>query len=66
MCVIKTTKTYLGDGVYASFDDAGQIVLTVENGVEATAHIYLEPAVLEALLRYARAHGYRPSFASEI
>ena len=62
----QATKTYLGDGVYASCDDFHQIVLTVENGVETTARIYLEPATFEALLRYARANGSRPSFSAEI
>ncbi len=63
--VDQATKTYLGDGVFASLDGF-QIVLTVENGVETTARIYLEPETFEALLRYARAHGHRTSFATEI
>ena len=44
-------KDYLADGVYASFDGYG-IVLTTENGIEATNTIVLEPEVLRALNRY--------------
>jgi len=50
-------KTYLGDGVYAQIDDAGQVVLTTEDGLRATNTIYLEPAVLDALLTYLRTNG---------
>lgn len=46
-------KVYLGDAVYADYDGY-QIRLTVEYGTgEATAEIYLEPAVYAALVRYA-------------
>lgn len=49
-------KGYLGDGVYGRMLPAGQgIVLTTENGIRATNTIYLEPAVLEALLEWIRA-----------
>ena len=49
----KTLKQYLGDGVYAEFDqDRGQIVLTAENGIEATDTIYLEAEVYAALQRF--------------
>lgn len=41
-------KTYLGDGVYAAIEEFG-LVLTTENGIEATNTIVLEPAVLRAL-----------------
>lgn len=41
-------KAYLGDSVYADFDEHS-IVLTTENGVEATNTIYLEPQVVENL-----------------
>jgi hypothetical protein len=44
-------KTYLGDGVYVDFDH-GAIKLTAENGVEATATIYLEFEVFYALLKH--------------
>jgi hypothetical protein len=45
-------KVYLGDAVYAAVNDAGQIVLTTENGYSATNTIYLEPEVYEALVRF--------------
>jgi len=45
------TKTYLGDGVYASCDGY-QIRLTTENGIETTNEIFLEPAVMDKLLEY--------------
>jgi hypothetical protein len=44
-------KVYLGDGAYASYDGFG-IVLTTENGIEATNTIYLEPEVWHALESY--------------
>lgn len=50
-------KTYLGDGVYAWIDDAGQVVLITEDGTRRTNTIYLEPAVLDALLTYLRSQG---------
>lgn len=46
-----TSKTYLGDGVYAEM--AGDhVVLTTEDGIEVTNRIYLEPEVLAELVRY--------------
>lgn len=45
-------KDYIGDGVYADLVN-GVIRITTENGIEATNTIYLEPAVFEALKRYA-------------
>ena len=44
-------KHYLGDGVYIDFDGY-YLILTTENGVDTTNTIYLEPAVLAALLEY--------------
>jgi len=41
---------YLGDGVYASCDDY-YIVLDLR-GQDSTTRIGLEPAVMEALIRY--------------
>lgn len=41
---------YLGDGVYASFDGM-HIVLDLREQ-DTTTHIALEPAVMEALIRY--------------
>jgi hypothetical protein len=46
-------KQYLGDGVYVRTDDAGNIILTTENGVEETNTIYLEPEVWSALQKWA-------------
>jgi hypothetical protein len=48
----KLDKTYLGDGAYASFDGHG-IELSTERGPGNVHHVYLEPEVFEALLRYA-------------
>lgn len=45
-------KTYLGDAVYAHISPYGELVLTTENGIEATNTIILEPQVIDALLRY--------------
>jgi len=45
-------KAYLGDGVYAAVDAYRGLVLTTEDGIEATNTIVLEPEVLEALERY--------------
>jgi len=44
-------KDYLGDGVYAEWDGE-RIVLTTENGIEATNIIYLELEVIVGLERY--------------
>lgn len=45
-------KDYLGDGVYAQLTNHGDIVLTTENGIEATNTIILEPSVSLALVRF--------------
>lgn len=45
-------KSYLGDAVYADFDGY-HIVLTTENGIEATNTIMLEPSVVAGLVGYA-------------
>jgi hypothetical protein len=47
-------KTYVGDAVYADIDTAGRVVLTTENGIEATNTIVLEPEVLAVFLRWIR------------
>ena len=46
-------KEYLGDGCYVDFDGFA-LVLTAENGIEATDRIVLEPEVFAALGDYAR------------
>ena len=44
-------KTYLGDSVYAKWDnDSGGMTLTTENGEEPTNTIYLELEVIKAFL----------------
>lgn len=47
--------TYLGDGVYASQNEFGQLVLTTghHEPLQADAVIYLEPEVLAALIAFA-------------
>ncbi len=44
-------KEYLGDSVYVRYD-GWMLVLTTENGVEASNTIYLEPSVWKALMRF--------------
>ena len=46
-------KQYLGDSVYADFDGFS-IVLTTENGYEATNRIVLEPNVLRTFENYQK------------
>lgn len=46
----KSEKAYLGDGVYMDFDGY-HIVLTTNNGREDTNTVYLEPEVLDNMLR---------------
>lgn len=41
-------ETYLGDGVYAAFDGYG--VMLDLRGQDDTTRIYLEPAVMDALI----------------
>lgn len=47
-------KDYIGDSVYVERDDQwpAAIILTTENGYEATNRIVLEPEVIRALLHY--------------
>lgn len=44
------TKSYIGDGVYVSFD-GWQLCLETERS-DGTERIYLEPAVWESLVDY--------------
>jgi hypothetical protein len=46
-------KTYLGDGVYAQEDSCG-IVLTTENGIEATNIIHLDIYVIKSMIAFLR------------
>ena len=45
-------KVYLGDGVYAEYQDGLGIVLTTENGISTTNRIVLELPVYAALLQF--------------
>jgi len=45
-------KQYIGDGVYAEWDDFGAIVLTTEDGVRTTNRIVLERGVFQSLLNF--------------
>jgi hypothetical protein len=50
---MSSNKAYLGDAVYAEWDDFGQrFVLTTEDGIRATNTICLESDVWEALVGY--------------
>ncbi len=48
-------KEYLGDGVYVDHDGV-HIVLTTENGIEATNTIYLMADVYTQLQAWAERH----------
>ena len=49
------TARYLGDGVYARYDEAAsQVVLTTFDGIEVTNTIYLEDAVLDSFTEWLR------------
>lgn len=59
---IAITATYLGDGLYASFDGY-QIKLFAHNGISETDAIYIEPATLlafERLIANFKAKGWAP------
>jgi hypothetical protein len=52
---MSSAKQYLGDGVYVAMDESrDMLVLTTENGIEATNVIYLEEQVRDALVRYIK------------
>ena len=48
------TQEYLGDGVYAEIDGGFQILLKANSPDNPSGIIYLEPAVMERLIRYAK------------
>jgi len=50
--MIDPTETYLGDGLYASFDGWHMVLRAPRDGGDH--HVALEPEVFAALLRYAR------------
>lgn len=47
-------KEYLGDSVYAQIDEYDNLILTTENGIEASNTIILEPSVVRALMTYLK------------
>jgi len=44
--------TYLGDGLYVTAEDWGQVELFTHNGLGKTNQVFLEPSVLEAFERW--------------
>lgn len=61
MSATKTSKTYLGDAVYAEVEE-GRLRLTTEDGISVTNEIYLEPEVYQALTNYIAWHRKRGRF----
>ena len=57
-------KDYLGDSVYAEIE-ADMIRLSTNDGIVESNTIYLEPDVLEALIRYAVKHKFLPQPANK-
>ena len=53
-------EEYLGDGLYAAFDGY-QICLAANDKVSGhpSDKVYLEPAVLDAFIRYTKALGFQ-------
>lgn len=47
----QNNKEYLGDGVYIS-DDGFQFRITTENGVSVQNEVFMEPLVVESLIKY--------------
>lgn len=52
-------KTYLGDGAYAEFTGF-DVIITAENGVEATDTVALELEAVAKLVEFIRT--YKPNF----
>jgi len=48
---MKSHKAYLGDAVYIDFDGFN-LILTTEDGIQATNTIILEPAIYQTLVDY--------------
>ena len=59
------SKEYLGDSVYVDLSDYGDLILTTENGLptDPSNTIYMEPAVIRALLLYLR--NYSPKILED-
>lgn len=51
------SKVYLGDSVYCEMQPGGTIILTTENGLEATNRIIMEPEVLASFFENIRPEG---------
>ena len=45
-------KAYLGDAVYADIDNFGRLVLTTEDGIQASNEIIFELNIIESLMNY--------------
>ena len=50
-------KTYLGDGLYCE-DQGNMLRLYVNDGEDVVHEVYLEPAVLQEFIVFARERGY--------
>lgn len=51
-------STYLGDGLYAKYDNrAQQVGLFTSNGIDITNSVYLDGPVLSAFLRFLKGIG---------
>ena len=59
-----SSRTYLGDGVYASHDGF-QIKLDASDGVRTHDTIFLEPDTLQALIDYAQRRGMKLKVSSD-
>jgi hypothetical protein len=55
-----SNRAYIGDAVYVELDVASAVILTTENGIEATNTIVLEPEVLARLLVWLANAGLAP------
>lgn len=50
---MQENKRYLGDGVYIEIEH-GMVKLTTEDGISVSNTIFLEPSVIDNLLRYLK------------
>ena len=57
-------KMYLGDSVYASIDEFGNLILTTEDGYDITNTIVFESYTLVALNNYIREFKMRQNVGS--
>lgn len=47
-------KEYIGDSVYADYEDPENLKLTTENGFGATNTVILEPEVVKNLIEFIK------------